>query len=64
MEEKHSRVLANAVLNSKDRSFRSFNFNGVNNETPEKIQLKKKKFKGIMLSKAKNKIPWATYSVS
>ena len=42
MEEKHGRVLANAVLNSKDRSSRSFNFNGINNETPEKIQLKEK----------------------
>ena len=39
------------------------NFNGVDEEVPEKIQLKKKKFRGIMLSKAKNLIPWVTYSV-
>ena len=58
------RVLANAVLNSKEKSSSHFNFNAINDENPEKIQLKKRKFKGIILSKAKNEIPWVTYSVS
>ena len=60
---KHSRVLGNAVVNSKDKSARQFNFIGIKDETSEKIQLKKKTFRG-MLSKAKNQIPWITYSVS
>ena len=60
---KYSRVLPNAVVNSKDKSARQFNFNGIKDETSEKTQLKKKTFRG-MLSKAKTQIPWITYSVS
>ena len=56
-------VLPNAVVNSKDKSARQFNFNGIKDETSEKTQLKKKTFRG-MLSKAKTQIPWITYSVS
>lgn len=56
-------MLPNAVVNSKDKSATQFNFNGIKDETSEKIQLKKKTFRG-MLSKAKTQIPWITYSVS
>ena len=55
MEEKHSRVLANAVVNSQDRISRHFNFNGINDETKKKFNSKRKNSKGSCYPKLQMK---------